>query len=174
MSRRVFTSVCLALSFAVLSIPRAAHAQAAQNTLVAGVGVVQYDLNGVGNAAGMTIRGTRALTNHLAIEGSLPVAWPMQSFGRTRLFAPEAHLQYHWFVGRFRPYAGGGGGVSWTDRGVFGTSDANLTLSVAGGTRFDITDRVALLGELRLRGIKRDFAASTAEWMGGISWRLGQ
>jgi hypothetical protein len=45
---------------------------------------------------------------------------------------------------------------------------------VAGGTRFDITDGVALLGELRLHGIERDFAASTAEWMAGVSWRLGQ
>jgi hypothetical protein len=90
------------------------------------------------------------------------------------LFSPEVHLQYHWRVGAFRPYAGGGGGFSWTDAGAFGTSDANLTLSAAGGTRFDLTDRVALLGELRLRGIKRDFAGSTAEWMGGVSWRLGR
>ncbi len=97
----------------------------------------------------------------------------MQTFGPSRLFGPEAHLQYHWLVGRFRPYAGGGGGLSWTDAGVFGTSDAHLTLSVAGGTRFDVTDRIALLGELRLRGIKRDFAGSTAEWMGGL-WRLGR
>ena len=171
---RVFSSVCLALLIVLFSTPRVAHAQAAQHTLVAGAGVVQYDLNGVGNAAGMTIRGTRALTDHLALEGSLPVAWPMQTFGRTTLFAPEAHLQYHWLAGRFRPYAGGGGGLSWTDAGVFGTSDVNLTLSVAGGTRFDVTGRLALLGELRLRGIKRNFAGSTAEWMGGLSWRLGR
>jgi hypothetical protein len=32
------------------------------------------DLSGVGNAVGMTIRGTRALTSHLALEASLPVA----------------------------------------------------------------------------------------------------
>jgi hypothetical protein len=173
MSLRVFSSVCLALFLAFCST-RGAHAQAAQNTLVAGVGVVQYDLNGVGNAAGMTIRGTRALTNHLAVEGSFPVAWPTQTFGESKLFAPEAHLQYHWLAGRFRPYAGGGAGLAWTDAGAFGRSDVNLTLSTAGGTRFDITDRVALLGELRLRGIERDFAGSTAEWMGGISWRIGQ
>jgi hypothetical protein len=173
MKSRVF-SVCLLLLFVLLSTARMAHAQAAQTTLVAGVGVVQFDLNGVGNAAGMTVRGARALTNHLAVEGSMPVAWPMQTFGRSKLFAPEAHLQYHWRAGRFRPYAGGGGGLSWTDAGVLGTSDVNLTLSVAGGTRFDITDRIALLGELRLRGIKRNFAASTAEWMSGLSWRLGR
>lgn len=174
MSLRVFTSVCLALFLASFLSPRAAHAQPAQNTLMAGFGVVQYDLSGVGDAPGMTIRATRALTNHLAVEGSLPISWPMQNFGASKLFAPEAHLQYHWLVGRFRPYAGGGGGFSWTDRGAFGRSGVNLTLSMAGGARFDLTDRLALLGELRLRGIKRDFAGSTAEWMGGVSWRLGR
>jgi hypothetical protein len=162
------------LLFVSFSTARAAHAQAAQDTLVAGLGVVQYDLNGVGNAVGMTIRGTRALTNNLAIEGSLPVAWPMESFGRSRLFAPEAHLQYHWLAGPFRPYAGGGAGFAWRDKGAFAPNEVNFTVSMAGGTRFDITDRFALLGELRLRGIERDFAASTAEWMGGISWRLGR
>src|SRR5687768_16374233 len=90
MSTRVLTSVCLASLLVLFSTPRAARAQAAQNTLVAGVGVVQYDLNGVGNAAGMTVRGVRALTNHLAVEASLPVAWPLQTFGRSRLFGPEA------------------------------------------------------------------------------------
>ena len=173
MNPRLFSVVCLTC-FVFLAAARGAHAQAAQNTLVAGVGVVQYDLNGVGNAAGVTIRGTRALTNHLAVEGSVPMTWPSETFGRTRLVAPEAHLQYHWLVGSFRPYAGGGAGFAWRDRGAFVGDELNLTLSAAGGTRFDITDRVALLGELRLRGIERDFAASTAEWMGGISWRLGQ
>jgi outer membrane protein W len=98
----------------------------------------------------------------------------MQDFGKSKLFAPEAQLQYHWLAGSFRPYIGGGGGFAWADRGFFGNSDVNLTLSLAGGTRLDITDRVAVLGELRLRGIERDFAGSTAEWMGGISWRLGR
>jgi len=174
MNPRVCFSFCLATCFVFLAAARGAHAQAAQNTLVAGVGLVQYDLNGVGNAAGVTIRGTRALTNHLAVEGSVPMAWPMESFGRSRLFAPEAHLQYHWLAGPFRPYAGGGAGFAWRDKGALVPSEVNLTLSVAGGTRFDVNDRFALLGELRLRGIERDFAASTAEWIGGVSWRIGQ
>lgn len=174
MSRRGCFSMCLAIGVLVAGIARDAHAQAAQHTLAAGVGVVQYDLNGVGNAAGITVRATRAVTDHLAIEGSLPVSWPAQAFGGSRLFVPEAHLQYHWLAGRFRPYAGGGAGFAWTDAGAVGTSDVNLTMSVAGGTRFDLTDRLALLGELRLRGIERDFAGSTADWMGGVSWRLGR
>ena len=134
---------------------------------------MQFDLSGAGTAPGLTIRGARALTNQLAIEGSLPVSWPSQDFGRSKLFAPEAHLQYHWQTGSFRPYVGGGAGLAWTDAGIFGNSDLNLTLSAAVGTKFDLTNRIALLGELRLRGIKHNFAGSTAEWMGGISWRLG-
>src|SRR5688572_30044523 len=153
MSARVFTSVCLIVSFLVFGTSRTIHAQASQNTLVAGLGVVQFDLSGTGSAPGMSIRVTRALTNHLGVEGSFPVAWPMQDFGGSKLFAPEAHLQYHWLAGPFRPYAGGGAGFAWTDGGALGRSDVNLTLSIAGGTRFHITDRLALLGELRLRGI---------------------
>jgi hypothetical protein len=73
MSNRMFTSVCLAASLFCVTA-RTAHAQAAQNTLVAGTGAVQFDSSGTGPAPGMTIRATRALTNHLAVEGSLPVA----------------------------------------------------------------------------------------------------
>jgi Outer membrane protein beta-barrel domain len=174
MSLRGCFLICLAIGVVLAGTARDAHAQAAQNTVVAGIGVVQYDLNGVGNAVGITIRGTRAVTEHLAIEASLPVSWPTQTFGDSRLFAPEAHLQYHWLAGRFRPYAGGGAGFAWTDAGALATSDVNLTLSMAGGTRFEVTDRFALLAELRLRGIERDFAGSTAEWLGGVSWRLGR
>lgn len=105
-----------------------------------------------GTAPGLTIRAARALTNHLAIEGSLPVSWLSQDFGRSKLFAPEA-LQYYWQTGSFRPYVGGGAGFTWTDAGIFGNSDLNLTLSAAVGTKFDLTNRLDLLGELRLRGI---------------------
>ena len=171
---RVCTSVCLVVGFLLFATIRTAHAQAAQNSLTAGVSVVQFDLSGTGTAPGMTIRASRALTAHVAIEGSLPVAWPTQDFGGSKLFAPEAHLQYHWLAGSFRPYVGGGAGVAWTDRGIFGNSDANVTLSVAAGTRFDITDRLSVLGELRLRGIDTNFAGSTAEWIGGVSWRIGR
>ena len=170
---RVVVSVCMAAAFLCAAGVRNAHAQAAQNSITVGVGAVQFDLSGTGTAPGLTIRGARALTNHLVLEGSLPVSWPTQDFGGSKLYAPEAHLQYHWQAGSFRPYVGGGAGFAWTDAGIFGNGDVNLTLSAAVGTKFALTDRVALLGELRLRGIKHNFAGSTAEWIGGISWRLG-
>jgi outer membrane protein W len=155
----------------VLASPSFAQAQAAQNTVAAGMSVMEFDLTGVGTAPGMTLRASRALTDHIAIEGSFPMSWLSEDFGKSKLFAPEVQLQYHWQAGRFRPYVGGGAGIAWRDRGVFGNSDVNLTLSAAGGTRFDVTSRVALLGEVRLRGIERDFAGSTADVMGGISYR---
>jgi hypothetical protein len=171
MNRRLLASLCSAASVLVFTTPTSAHAQAAQNSIVAGFSVMEFDLTGVGTAPGMTIRGSRALTGHLAIEGSFPMSWLSEDFGKSRLFAPEAHLQYHWQAGSFRPYVGGGAGIAWRNRGVFGRSDANLTLSVAGGTRFDLTERLALIGELRLRGIKRNFAGSTADFTSGVSWR---
>ena len=170
---RVFTSVCLAAFWGCFATVGTAQAQIAQHSITVGVGAVQFDLNGVGTAPGMTVRATRALSNHLAVEASVPVSWPAQDFGGSKLFSPEAHLQYQWQAGSFRPYVGGGAGLVWTDAGVFGDSDVNLTLSAASGTRFDVTDRIAIFGELRLRGIKRNFAGSTAEWMSGVSWNFG-
>ena len=171
MNRRVVGSVCVAAALFLFAAPKAAHAQAARNSIVAGFSMMEFDLVGVGTAPGMIIRASRALTGNVAVEGSFPMSWLSEDFGKSKLFAPEAHLQYHWQAGSFRPYIGGGAGVAWRDRGLFGNSDANLTLSVAGGTRFDVTERLALIGELRLRGIERDFAGSTADFMGGLSWR---
>jgi hypothetical protein len=168
---RFVGSLCIAACLAVIGMPKAASAQAASNSIVVGTTMMEFDLAGVGTAPGMTIRASRALTDHLAIEGSFPMSWLSEDVGRSKLFAPEAHLQYHWRVGAFRPYVGGGAGIAWRDRGLFGNSTANLTLSVAGGTRFDVSERIAVLGELRLRGIERDFAGSTADFMGGLSWR---
>jgi hypothetical protein len=53
-------------------------------------------------------------------------------------------------------------------------SETNLTLSAAGGARFDVNDRWSLLGEFRLRGVEAEFVGSTAEVIGGVSYRLGR
>jgi hypothetical protein len=163
--------MCVVAACVSFAAPRVAQAQAARNSVVAGFSMVEFDLSGVGTAPGMIIRASRALTPHVAVEGSFPMSWLSEDFGRSMLFAPEAHLQYHWQAGSLRPYVGAGAGVAWRDRGPLGNSEANLTLSVAGGTLFDLTDRLALLGELRLRGIERDFAGSTADFVGGLCWR---
>ena len=37
--------------------------------------------------------------------------------------------------------------------------------------RVHVSDRICAVGEMRLRGLS-NFAASTAEWLGGIGWEL--
>jgi hypothetical protein len=96
----------------------------------------------------------------------------LQGGGRANLFAPEVHLQYHWRFGKVAPYAGGGIGFGHQSRD--GSSVTNLALSTAGCVCAYFNDRVAVIGEFRLRGIERDFAGTTAEWMGGFSFDLGR
>jgi hypothetical protein len=169
--KSVLRSVCAAAFVLLCGAPGFAQTPAARNAVAAGFSLTEFDLSGVGTARGVTLRASRALTDHVAIEGSLPMAWLNEDFGKSRLFAPEAQLQYHWRVRAFRPYVGGGAGMAWRDRGVLGHSSLNLTLSVAGGTRVDLTDRLALVGEVRLRGVERDFAGSTTDITTGVSWR---
>jgi opacity protein-like surface antigen len=159
----------------VLAVPQDAHAQApaAQHSLTAGLGIFNFDLSGTGNATAVSGRGTVALARGLAVEGNLLFAWPEQQSGPSRVTAGDAHLQYHWRIAeRLRPYAGGGVGFLMSRSDL--VSDNDVTLSVAGGARFDVSDRLSLLGEFRLRGVDTNFAGSTAEVIGGVSYRLGR
>ena len=165
-------SVALVLTFFGVNVASAQEA-AARNTITASVGALNFDLSGTGTTVGVAVRGTRALTPHLALETGILFARPdLQGGERATLFAPEAHLQYHWRFGRIAPYAGGGIGFGHQSRG--GSSVTDLALSTAGGARAYVTDRLAVLGEFRLRGLERDFAGSTAEVMGGLSLAIGR
>jgi opacity protein-like surface antigen len=113
-----------------------------------------------------------ALTRSLAVEGNLLFAWPEQQFGPSSVTAVDAHLQYHWRVlGRVRPFAGGGIGFLTSQSDL--RNRTQFTLSAAGGARIDLTDRLSVLGEFRLRGVETDFVGSTAEVLGGLTYRLG-
>jgi hypothetical protein len=68
--------------------------------------------------------------------------------------------------------AGGGIGLGRQSRDFESVNE--LTLSAAGGARVYVTERVAAIGEFRLRGFEREFAGSTAEWMGGLSFAIGR
>jgi hypothetical protein len=162
-------------SVLVLSSAVSASAQdiAARHTAGVTAGHVNFDLSGTGNAFGLGFRGARALTPHVAVELNAFLAWPQLQGGRAMLVAPEAHLQYHWRVGRFAPYAGGGIGFAHQSRDG-SASATDVTLSTAGGVRAYLNDRVALLGEFRVRGFEFDFAGSTAEIIGGISVDLSR
>jgi Outer membrane protein beta-barrel domain len=150
-----------------------AQEAAARNTISATAGALNFDLSGTGTTVGVAVRGTRALTPHIALETGVLFARPdLQGGGRATLFAPEVHLQYHWRAGMFAPYAGGGIGFGHQSRD--GANATNLALSAAGGPRAYVTPRMAVIGEFRLRGLERDFSGTTAEVMGGLSFDLGR
>ena len=135
-------------------------------------GITDFDLSGTGTAWVGAVRATRALTGHVAVEIGASIARPEQDFGDSTLLAPDAHLQYHWRLGRVRPFAGGGIGFAHV-RANLVSNDTDFTWSAAGGARIDVTRRVAILAEMRVRGFEVDFVGSSAEWLAGVTWRLG-
>ena len=72
--------------------------------------------------------------------------------------------------GSSKPFAGGGAGI-FINKGEFLT-DRSLTQSGAAGVRVDLTDRVAALGEFRIRGVEVDFAGSLVEFWAGLTYNL--
>ena len=168
---RIFSTVLLIAAPTTLSAQDVPDPPA-RHMLSVAAGAMEFDLSGTGITWVTTARVTRALTNHLAIEVGASFSRPEQDIGVTSFIAPEAHLQYYWKAGRVRPYAGGGVGFAHTRARLIG-NDTDFTMSVAGGARIDLTPKVALFGEMRLRGNETDFVGTTAEWVGGFSWLLG-
>jgi hypothetical protein len=168
-------SIFVVAAVLVFAASDRAHAQesAARNTLGITTGAVNFDLSGTGTTWGVAVRGTRALTSHLALDLGALFAWPDLQGGAARLIVPEVQLQYHWRFGRLAPYAGGGIGFAYQSR-EGSQSATNLALSGSGGVRAYLSEGVALMGEFRLRGHERDFSGTTAEWMGGLSVDLGR
>ena len=152
-----------------LAVPASAQGTSWGDVAVSGV-VIDYDLSGTGQTAGVAVRLTRELTDRLALEARGLYARPDQQVGPSTLFIPEAQLQYRWQVARVSPFVGGGIGAAgvWSDIGT----DWDPTLSIGGGASVRLSDRVSVVGEMRLRGVEWRFAGSTAEWSGGLAWRL--
>lgn len=159
----------LVVFFAIVVPVQAQEHTPARNEIGVGFGAMDFDLSGTGTTWVTTFRATRALTDHLALEGGVSLARPQQQSDRVLFVVPEAQLQYFWQVGRVRPYGGGGVGFAYRDSDVY-AAKVNLTLLAAGGARVDLSNTTALFGEMRLRGIGHDFGASTAEWFSGVIW----
>ena len=149
-----------------------AQLPAAQHGITGTAGVMDFDLSGTGQTFVAAVRATRAITDHVGVEVGASFAKPEQQFGPSTFLAPDLQLQYHWRVGRVRPYAGGGIGFAHV-RANLADNETDFTWSGAGGVRIDLTDRAAVVGEMRVRGIEVDFTGTTAEWVGGVTWRLG-
>ena len=173
MSRKL--SLFVVVTVLILTGVNAASAQeiaAARNNISASTGSMNFDLNGTGNTWNVAVRATQALTPHLALEYGGLFARPNLQGGVGTIILPEAQLQYHWRVNKVAPYAGGGVGFLHRRQeflGVTMTSN-NLALGAVGGARFYFNDRVSALGEFRIHTIERDFAGTTAEIMGGVSY----
>jgi hypothetical protein len=155
----------------VLGVPARAQAPAAEHLIGVTAGLVDVDLGSTGLYWGTAVRGTRALTRSLGLELGGMLTRYDSAPDATTVIVPEAQLHHHWTMGPARGYAGGGPGVVWSRR--HGRSDTQLSLAAAAGVRTPVTAKLAVVVELRLRGVGRRFIGSTAELMGGVAWRLG-
>jgi opacity protein-like surface antigen len=164
-----FFSVVAVLIFSGANVASAQEMPAARNTISASTGSMNFDLSGTGNTWNVSVRATRALTSHVALEYGGLFARPALQGGTGTIILPEVQLQYHWRVNKVAPYAGGGVGFLHQRRDFIGSTN-NFTLGAVGGARFYFNDRVAALGEFRIHTIERDFTGTTAEIMGGVSY----
>jgi len=162
-------SVILSLAF-MLASSASAFAQSSAWDIGISAAKVDFDLSGTGSAAGVAVRAVRHLTPHVGVEARGLFARPELQSGPASLWAPDGQIQYRWQIGRFSPYVGGGVGFAVIKK-TFGT-DWDWTSTVGGGTTIRLTDNVALIGELRLRGFQWDYAGSTGEWSVGLTWGL--
>lgn len=170
MSRKLSLFVVVTvLIFTGVNAASAQEIAAARNSISASTGSMNFDLSGTGNTWNVSVRGTRALTSHLALEFGGLFARPDLQSGTGTVILPEVQLQYHWRVNKVAPYAGGGVGFLHQRRDFIGSTN-NFALGAVGGARFYFNDRVAALGEFRIHTIERDFTGTTAEIMGGVSY----
>lgn len=166
-------SVAIVLTSIITVTPAFAQSAERETALIAGAGIVNFDLSGTGTDPGFTLRVSRELGSGFVFEGGFLYAQPEQQFGPSKLIIPEAQLQYHYRAGRFTPYLGAGLGIA-RESAKFAESDWSPAISFAGGTRVALSDRVGLFGELRIRGIEWRFTGTVTDVLGGAVVRLGR
>jgi hypothetical protein len=170
-------SLALSIAMALFSVT-GASVLSAQAAPLSGAGVAlmggaaQYDLSGTGTTGVVSLRiddmPKRWLVTELALGLLHP---PMQSGARETLLIPEGQLQVQLPFSYVMPYLGLGGGAVFAHGD--GRSETTATASVATGLRIVLPNApVTLQAELRVRGIGESFSGSTAEWTGGLRWRL--
>ena len=161
------------LAAAVAAPARGQTAVAPRPAVSVAAGVSQFDLSGTGSARVVAVRAERPLARALLAEVGVAVARPRQQFERTTtLVIPEVALQLQ-LPARVAPYVGVGVGdaMDFRPESVGGLRQ-QLTVSGAAGVRAWLGERLGVRGELRVRGIGRNFAGSTAEWTGGAALRF--
>jgi hypothetical protein len=170
-------SLALSIALPLFSVTEAS-VLSAQAAPLSGAGVAlmggaaQYDLSGTGTTGVVSLRvddmPKRWLVTELAFGFLHP---PMQSGARETLLIPEGQIQVQAPFSHVMPYLGLGGGAVFAHGE--GRSETSGTASVATGLRIVLPNvPVTLQAELRVRGIGKSFSGSTAEWTGGLRWRL--
>lgn len=136
-------------------------------------GVIQFDLSGTGTAPAIAVRFPFPLTSSLLLETGVLAARLDQQFDlTTTLVIPEVALQIQ-VPRRFAPFVGLGVGAAIDFRPRSrGDAQASITSSAALGARYGISRRMGAIAELRVRGIGIGLSGSTAEWTGGLLWRI--
>jgi len=147
--------------------PIATHSRYAAG-LVAGVS--QFDLSGTGTTALFGARVEAELQRWLVVEGALESFRPEEQFGlNSRYTIPEVQLQVQYPGRVVRPYLGVGGGY------VLASDGREKQGTGSGALGFRVAPRnapVAVLAELRVRGIGKSFGGSAAEWTIGLVHRF--
>lgn len=175
--KRWVTAICMTLGTLMQAGPAAAQGVRTGRDTIDGIeimtGVMDYDSSGTGTTTPLSIRATKSLTRHLALEFGALAASPRQQFGGSTFVAPEVGLSYSWRFGRVRPFVSGSAGVSLT-RSDFRGNQWRSTAATGGGARVHLSEWLYAIGEMRLRGISQRWSARTAEWLGGVGWQLGR
>lgn len=171
--RRAAAAVAVLLVAAIA--PRAVRAQ--DYRLASGVslsaGAADFDLTGSGTTPIVALRGDAELRRWLVGEFGLSALRPNERFGsRLTYVVPELQLQLQLRAGLLRPYVGVGGGWFYAI-GADRDRQSALSASAAAGARIDLTDaRFGLRGEVRARGIDREFSRRVTEVTGGVVLRF--
>lgn len=157
------------LGLALLLTPSGSEAQDRAAVGMLG-GITQYDLDGVGEAPHVSIRGSSALDRPIVFEGALSYfSYFTQGQGHIWHVLPEVQVQWQYLRSHVHPYAGAGLGASHGRSGEASTTD--LTLSVSGGLRVPVARGWYLVGEVRVRSID-PWTGSNADIGVGIVGRL--
>ncbi len=142
-------------------------------------GIFDYDLAGAGTVRHFAARAELPIASKVLVEGSLGYSRPgPRPEERVTVLTPEVQAQFQYPIGRIAPYVGIGGGTLMALPGdAQDKLETELAVSVAGGVRVQLVERLGARAELRVRGVEpkgegAHFTGSTTELTAGLSWRL--
>ena len=173
--RAALTAAAAATLAALAAAPRSASAQ--EYRLSSGIslsgGVADYELPGRGRTPIVALRGDAELRRWLVGELGVSALRPTENVNsRLTFVVPELQLQLQLRAAAFRPYVGAGGGWFYAI-GPTRNFQSALSGSASAGVRIALPDpRFGLQGEVRLRGIDREFSRRVAEVTAGGAFRI--